>query len=272
MVKLALLFGKVRIAEMRGEGADGANRRCVQVRIAKDGVIDDVADAVNAVQAQDRRCVVAGVATVEHAAMQLHCPRLLLVRGPRDAKARREIQQRKRIVLCVVPKSIGDGEVGPRLPGFLREEGLAALIEVDVRITGHAGKRGGRSARKVQQSAAVLLQAGDRCRGAGNRVAVRVQHGREAAAKGVQAVEVLREAATLEAHAPVHTGLQRMRAMRPDGVVVDFEAIGVGDLRPKFRAASGECACNLYRHRGAVRRVDPSHPAPAKACFVHQVG
>ena len=116
VIQFTLLFGEVRIAEMRRKRTNGAHWRGVQVWIAEDRRVDDVADAVHTVESQDLRFTVAVVLAVEHAAVQLDRPGLLLIRRPRKAEARCEVQQGERIVLRVITKAIGQGKVRLDLP------------------------------------------------------------------------------------------------------------------------------------------------------------
>ncbi len=79
----------------------------------------------------------------------------------------------------------------------MKEEGVVDLEEVDLGIAGDDGKGGWRAAREVELGAAVLLQTGDGGGLAGYGLIVGVEDGRGTTAKGVIAVEVVRQVAMI---------------------------------------------------------------------------
>ena len=205
--------------------------------------------------------------TVEEAGAQVEDGLLLAVRRPGEAETRAGVANGSGIVLHGPAQAEGELQAGAKLPLVLSVEDGLQLVERDGRCAGCDVELGGRAAGKVEQSAAVLFEAGD-----GGGAAGAVERGSGTAAEDVGAVEACRLGVVERGVEELEAGLEVVFAAGVHDVVIDFEVALVGAEIAGCDTAAGKGAPDLERRGGGDGCVGAVAPGVADAGLVDEGG
>ena len=258
------------VAQRRAEGSDVDGLAGGRGGGGEGGRVDDLLSLARAVEAVGLGGDGFGHDAGEEAGVEMEDGLRVLVDGPCQAGARREVGKTGGRGLNCVAEPAGEREPRAELKSVFGVESQLPLCEGDQRGAGGDGEAGGRAAWQVEERAAVLLEAGDGG-GAGGGIIVRVERGRVASTKGERAVEGVRIGFVNKDAERLRADFPRLLVVRVEKVFVDFEvALAVVEIL-RGAAATEEETGDVEAGSGRERRLLGVFPGETDVGFVKEI-